>query len=118
QGALIAKMRNVGEACTAANRFHVSDRVAAEFAEKLAEKMSQMKIGRGTSDDVEVGPLIDDTQRSKVSELVQDAVGKGATALVGGQERDGRGYFYNPTVLTDVPDSADLLREEIFGPVA
>jgi succinate-semialdehyde dehydrogenase / glutarate-semialdehyde dehydrogenase len=118
QGALIAKMRNVGEACTAANRFHVSDRVAAEFAEKLAKKMGEMKVGRGTSDDVEVGPLIDDKQRSKVSELVQDAVSKGATALVGGQERDGRGYFFDPTVLTDVPDSANLLREEIFGPVA
>jgi succinate-semialdehyde dehydrogenase/glutarate-semialdehyde dehydrogenase len=118
QGALIAKMRNVGEACTAANRFHVAGRVADEFAEKLAKAMSAMKVGRGTEDDVEVGPLIDDDQRQKVSELVKDALGKGATAVVGGTERDGRGYFYDPTVLTDIPQDANLLREEIFGPVA
>ncbi len=118
QGAVIAKMRNIGEACTAANRFHVSDRVADEFAEKLAGKLGAMKVGRGTEDGVEVGPLIDDDQRQKVADLVSDAVGRGATALVGGHERDGAGYFYDPTVLTDVPDDADLLREEIFGPVA
>jgi succinate-semialdehyde dehydrogenase/glutarate-semialdehyde dehydrogenase len=80
--------------------------------------MGQMKVGRGTEPDVDVGPLIDDTQRSKVAELVQDAVQKGARVLVGGQARDGAGYFYDPTVLTDVPDDARLLREEIFGPVA
>jgi succinate-semialdehyde dehydrogenase/glutarate-semialdehyde dehydrogenase len=118
KGALIAKMRNIGEACTAANRFHVAAPVAGEFAEKLAERMGAMKIGRGTEDGVEVGPLIDSTQRSKVSELVQDAVGKGAKALVGGHERDGAGYFYEPTVLADVSDDANLLSEEIFGPVA
>jgi succinate-semialdehyde dehydrogenase/glutarate-semialdehyde dehydrogenase len=118
QGALIAKMRNIGEACTAANRFHVAGKVADEFAEKLAEKMGAMKVGRGTEDGVEVGPLIDDNQRTKVSELVQDAIGRGAKAVVGGHERDGAGYFYDPTVLTDVPDDAELLREEIFGPVA
>ncbi len=118
QGAIIAKMRNVGEACTAANRFHVAGAVAAEFAQKLSEKMGAMKVGRGTDDGVEVGPLIDGTQREKVSDLVQDAVGKGARALVGGQVRDGAGYFYEPTVLADVPDDAELLREEIFGPVA
>ncbi len=118
QGAMIAKMRNIGEACTAANRFHVADPVAAEFAEKLAAKMGAMKVGRGTEEGVEVGPLIDDTQRRKVAELVQDAVGRGARALVGGHARDGAGYFYDPTVLTDVPDDATLLREEIFGPVA
>src|SRR5690348_13817226 len=94
QGAMIAKMRNIGEACTSANRFHVSGSVAGEFAEKLAEKMGAMKVGRGTEDDVEVGPLIDDSQRSKVSELVEDAVGRGAHALVGGHSRDGSGYFY------------------------
>jgi succinate-semialdehyde dehydrogenase/glutarate-semialdehyde dehydrogenase len=118
QGALIAKMRNIGEACTAANRFHVSGRVADEFAEKLAERIGAMKIGRGTDDGVEVGPLIDAKQRSKVSELVQDALGKGAHALVGGHERDGSGYFFEPTVLADVPEDASLLSEEIFGPVA
>jgi succinate-semialdehyde dehydrogenase/glutarate-semialdehyde dehydrogenase len=118
QGALIAKMRNVGEACTAANRFHVAGGVANEFAEKLAERMGSMKVGRGVEDGVEVGPLIDDSQRSKVAELVEDAVGKGARAIVGGQAREGAGYFYDPTVLSDVPDGANLLHEEIFGPVA
>jgi succinate-semialdehyde dehydrogenase/glutarate-semialdehyde dehydrogenase len=118
QGALIAKMRNIGEACTAANRFHVADGVADEFAQKLADRMGAMKVGRGTEDDVEVGPLIDDKQRTKVSELVEDAERRGARVLVGGQARDGAGYFYDPTVLTDVPDDAELLREEIFGPVA
>ncbi|MGZ6617558.1 MAG: NAD-dependent succinate-semialdehyde dehydrogenase, partial [Solirubrobacteraceae bacterium] len=117
-GALIAKMRNIGEACTAANRFHVAAPVADEFATKLAERMGAMKVGRGTEDDVEVGPLIDDSQRSKVAELVEDAVGKGARAVVGGHARDGAGYFYDPTVLADVPEDANLLKEEIFGPVA
>ncbi len=118
KGAMIAKMRNIGEACTAANRFHVAAPVAEQFAEKLAERMGSMKVGRGTEDGVEVGPLIDQNQRQKVSELVEDAVGKGARALVGGHARDGAGYFYDPTVLTDVPEDANLLREEIFGPVA
>jgi succinate-semialdehyde dehydrogenase / glutarate-semialdehyde dehydrogenase len=118
EGALIAKMRNVGEACTAANRFHVSESVAEPFAQKLAERMGQMKVGRGTEDDVQVGPLIDDDQRSKVAELVEDAVGKGAKAIVGGDTLDGAGYFYEPTVLGDVPPEARLLKEEIFGPVA
>jgi len=118
QGALIAKMRNIGEACTAANRFHIAAPVAAQFAERLAEKMGSMKVGRGTEDGVEVGPLIDNKQRSKVAELVEDAVGRGAHALVGGQARDGAGYFYDPTVLAEVPADAALLREEIFGPVA
>jgi succinate-semialdehyde dehydrogenase / glutarate-semialdehyde dehydrogenase len=118
QGAVIAKMRNIGEACTAANRFHVARSVADQFAEKLADKLGSMKVGRGTEDGVEVGPLIDDTQRTKVSELVQDALGRGARAVVGGHVRDGAGYFYEPTVLADVPQEASLLKEEIFGPVA
>ncbi len=118
QGAVIAKMRNIGEACTAANRFHVAGSVADEFAEKLAQKMGAMKVGRGTEDDVEVGPLIDQTQREKVQGLVDDAVGRGAQVLVGGHSRDGAGYFYDPTVLTGISDDAELLREEIFGPVA
>jgi succinate-semialdehyde dehydrogenase/glutarate-semialdehyde dehydrogenase len=118
QGAVLAKMRNIGEACTAANRFHVAESVAGEFAERLADRLGAMKVGRGTEDGVEVGPLIDSTQRDKVAELVDDAVANGARALVGGHARDGTGYFFDPTVLTDVPDQARLLKEEIFGPVA
>jgi succinate-semialdehyde dehydrogenase/glutarate-semialdehyde dehydrogenase len=118
EGALIAKMRNMGEACTAANRFHVDERVADEFAEKLAAKLGAMKVGRGTDEDVRVGPLIDGTQRDKVDDLVRDAVAKGAQAVVGGTARDGAGYFYEPTVLAGVGDDARLLKEEIFGPVA
>ncbi len=118
EGAVIAKMRNIGEACTAANRFHVAGKVAEEFAEKLAGKLGEMKVGRGVEDDVKVGPLIDDDQRGKVAELVEDATGKGAQVLVGGQARDGAGYFYDPTVLAGVSPDSRLLKEEIFGPVA
>jgi succinate-semialdehyde dehydrogenase/glutarate-semialdehyde dehydrogenase len=118
EGAVIAKMRNIGEACTAANRFHVAGNVAEEFAEKLAAKLGAMKVGRGTEEDVKVGPLIDGTQRDKVAELVEDATGKGAQVLVGGRERDGAGYFYEPTVLGGVSGDARVLKEEIFGPVA
>jgi succinate-semialdehyde dehydrogenase/glutarate-semialdehyde dehydrogenase len=118
EGALLAKMRNGGEACTSANRFHVHESVAEQFAEKLAQRIGALKVGRGTEDGIQVGPLIDDTQRQKVSELVDDAVGKGAKVLTGGKALDGAGYFYEPTVLTGVPDNAELLREEIFGPVA
>jgi succinate-semialdehyde dehydrogenase/glutarate-semialdehyde dehydrogenase len=117
-GAMIAKMRNIGEACTSANRFHVADAIAEQFADKLAAQMSTLKVGRGVDEGVDVGPLIDDNQRSKVSELVQDAIGRGAHAVVGGHARAGAGYFYDPTVLTNVPDDAELLQEEIFGPVA
>ncbi len=118
EGAMIAKMRNIGEACTSANRFHVASPVADEFADKLAQRMGSLKLGRGTEEGVEVGPLINEEQREKVSELVADAVDKGAKALVGGKAADGAGYFYEPTVLADVPDGARMLREEIFGPVA
>jgi len=117
-GAMIAKMRNIGEACTAANRFHVHESVADEFTEKLAKRMGAMKVGRGTEEGVEVGPLIDATQRDKVAELVGDATGKGADVVVGGSAGDGPGYFYEPTVLGGVPEGARLLKEEIFGPVA
>ncbi len=118
EGALIAKMRNIGEACTSANRFHVAASVADEFAQKLAARMGKMKIGRGTEDGVEMGPLIDEDQRSKVAELVDDATEKGAKALCGGSAVDGPGYFYEPTVLSAVTPDARLLKEEIFGPVA
>ncbi len=118
EGAMIAKMRNIGEACTSANRFHVAASVAGEFADKLAQRMGAMKVGRGTEEGVEVGPLIDDDQRSKVADLVEDAVGRGAKVLVGGSKVDGAGYFYEPTVLGDVTPDARLLKEEIFGPVA
>jgi succinate-semialdehyde dehydrogenase/glutarate-semialdehyde dehydrogenase len=118
EGAVIAKMRNIGEACTSANRFHVAASVADEFTTKLAEKLGAMKVGRGTEDGVDVGPLIDGVQRDKVAELVQDAVGKGAEAVTGGRALDGQGYFYAPTVLAGVTDDARMLKEEIFGPVA
>jgi succinate-semialdehyde dehydrogenase/glutarate-semialdehyde dehydrogenase len=118
EGAMVAKMRNIGEACTSANRFHVAQPLADEFAERLAERMGQLKVGRGTEEDVDVGPLIDENQRSKVAELVDDAIGKGAKAVVGGHGVDGAGYFFEPTVLGAVPGDARVLREEIFGPVA
>jgi succinate-semialdehyde dehydrogenase / glutarate-semialdehyde dehydrogenase len=118
EGALLAKMRNGGEACTSANRFHVHESVADAFAEKLAARIGAMKVGRGTEDGIQVGPLIDEAQRSKVAELVDDAVGKGARVLTGGARQDGPGYFYEPTVLAGVTDDAQLLAEEIFGPVA
>jgi succinate-semialdehyde dehydrogenase/glutarate-semialdehyde dehydrogenase len=117
-GALLAKMRNVGEACTAANRFHVHESVADEFAQRLAQRIGALKVGRGTEPDVDVGPLIDADQRGKVSELVDDAVARGARVLVGGGPVDARGYFYAPTVLADVAAESRLLTEEIFGPVA
>jgi succinate-semialdehyde dehydrogenase/glutarate-semialdehyde dehydrogenase len=93
EGAMIAKMRNIGEACTAANRFHVAEGVAGEFAERLAAKMGELKLGRGTEEGVDVGPLVDEDTRSKVGELVEDATGKGAKALVGGKAAEGAGYF-------------------------
>jgi succinate-semialdehyde dehydrogenase / glutarate-semialdehyde dehydrogenase len=118
EGALLAKMRNIGEACTAANRFHVSEPVREEFQRRLGERMGALKVGRGTEEDVKVGPLIDQPSREKVAELVQDALDKGAARVVGGEIPDGRGYFYPPTVLGGVPDDARVLHEEIFGPVA
>jgi succinate-semialdehyde dehydrogenase/glutarate-semialdehyde dehydrogenase len=117
-GAMLAKMRNGGEACTAANRIYVQSPVMDQFAARLTERMSALKVGRGTEDGVDVGPLIDATQRDKVRELVDDAVDQGARALTGGSVASGNGYFYPPTVLADVPKSARLQKEEIFGPVA
>jgi succinate-semialdehyde dehydrogenase/glutarate-semialdehyde dehydrogenase len=118
EGALLAKMRNIGEACTSANRFYVAEELADEFASRLAERMGALRLGRGTEQGVDVGPLIDSDQRQRVRELVDDAVSKGAEALVGGREADGAGYFFEPTVLGGVPEAARVVREEIFGPVA
>jgi succinate-semialdehyde dehydrogenase/glutarate-semialdehyde dehydrogenase len=116
--AVIAKMRNIGESCVAANRFHVHESVADEFAARLTEKLKAMKVGRGTEDGVQVGPLIDSDQRGKVAELVEDAVGKGAKVMTGGEKVGDKGHFYAPTVLSDISPESELLREEIFGPVA
>jgi succinate-semialdehyde dehydrogenase/glutarate-semialdehyde dehydrogenase len=118
EGAVLAKMRNMGEACTAANRFHVHESVVDEFAARLAARLGAMKTGRGTEPDVEVGPLIEAKAREKVAELVDDARDRGAKSLVGGEPLGGAGYFYAPTVLAHVPPDARLLGEEIFGPVA
>ncbi|GAA5120789.1 NAD-dependent succinate-semialdehyde dehydrogenase [Haloechinothrix salitolerans] len=117
-GAMLAKLRNIGEACTAANRFYVQRGVADEFARKLTERMSAQPIGRGTEEGVVIGPLIDEAAIEKVSSLVGDAVDRGAKVLTGGAGVDGPGHFYQPTVLTEVPQDARLTHEEIFGPVA
>ncbi|GAA1333523.1 NAD-dependent succinate-semialdehyde dehydrogenase [Pseudonocardia xinjiangensis] len=117
-GAMLAKMRNMGEACTAANRFLVHRSVADAFADKLTERMSALSVGRGTDDGVDVGPLVDAKGRDKVADLVKDAVDRGAAVRIGGEPVDGPGYFYRPTVLTGVPLEARLTAEEIFGPVA
>jgi succinate-semialdehyde dehydrogenase/glutarate-semialdehyde dehydrogenase len=118
EGAMLAKMRNIGEACTSANRFLVEESIAAEFAERMAERMGSLKLARGTEPDSQVGPLIDQAAIDKVQELVDDARGKGATLLTGGERTGERGYFYRPTVLGDVPKDALVLEQEIFGPVA
>jgi succinate-semialdehyde dehydrogenase/glutarate-semialdehyde dehydrogenase len=117
-GAMTAKMRNMGEACTAANRFFVHNSVADEFAARLAERMGALVVGPGTRPGVEVGPLIDEAGRTKVEQLVADAIGRGARVLVGGQTPEGPGRFYPPTVLTGVDPESSLMDTEIFGPVA
>lgn len=118
EGAMQAKMRNIGEACTAANRIYAHESVAGEFAERLAARMGGLTVGRGTEPGVDVGPLIDEDGRGKVDALVADAVDRGAKTLVGGEHAPGDGYFYSPTVLTGVPSDARMLHQEIFGPVA
>ena len=117
-GAMQAKLRNTGEACTAANRFHVQREIADEFAARLVDAMSGLKVGRGTEDGVNVGPLVEKAAVSKVSGLVEDATAAGAAVRLGGSALDGPGYFFAPTVLTGVPEAARVRREEIFGPVA
>ena len=118
EGAMLAKLRNMGEACTAANRFIVHESVAAEFSKKVAEKMAALKVSRGTEEGANIGPLIDEKSRNSVHALVEDAVSKGAKVLTGGAIPSGDGYFYPPTVLANVPANANILGEEIFGPVA
>jgi succinate-semialdehyde dehydrogenase/glutarate-semialdehyde dehydrogenase len=121
EGALTAKLRNVGEACTAANRFYVHESLAEEFSKRMAARMAKLEVGRGTEPGVDVGPLIDERQRGIVQELVQDAVDHGARLLTGGEplpRSSHPGYFYAPTVLAGVTSGARVLREEIFGPVA
>ncbi|WP_288871250.1 NAD-dependent succinate-semialdehyde dehydrogenase [uncultured Microbacterium sp.] len=117
EGALAAKFRNIGQACTAANRFIVHKDVAGEFAKRVTERVNGMKIGRGTEEGVAIGPLIDEDAVAKAGELVDDAVERGATLLAGGKAVEGTGTFYEPTVLTDVVPGSAILREEIFGPV-
>jgi succinate-semialdehyde dehydrogenase/glutarate-semialdehyde dehydrogenase len=117
-GAMAAKMRNMGEACTAANRIYVHESLIDEFGQKLAKRMSSLTVGRGTQDGVQVGPLIDDAAQNKVAELVEDAVARGARVLSGGSRPEGTGFFFPPTVLTGVPGDARMAHEEIFGPVA
>ncbi len=118
EGAMLAKMRNIGEACTAANRFLVHESVAEEFGRRFAERMRALRVGKGTVAGVDVGPLIDAAARDNVDALVREAVAGGARVLAGGAPAPGRGWFYQPTVLTDVPAGARIAVEEIFGPVA
>lgn len=118
EGAMVAKMRNMGEACTSANRFLVHESVAEEFGKLLAERMSSLTVGRGQDDGVDVGPLITDDAVEKVHGLVRSAVDGGARLVCGGEPIEGPGHFYPPTVLVDVPEDAEINAEEIFGPVA
>jgi succinate-semialdehyde dehydrogenase/glutarate-semialdehyde dehydrogenase len=116
-GAMIAKFRNIGQACTAANRFIVHESIAAEFADRVTARVQEMTIGRGTDDGVTIGPLIDEDAVAKARALVDDAVTRGATVRTGGAAVESEGTFFEPTVISDVPAGADILREEIFGPV-
>lgn len=118
EGAMIAKMRNGGEACTAANRFYVQRGVLDTFTQKLADKMREVKLGPATDPATDLGPLVNASSRNKVAELVDDAVARGAKVVLGGKALEGKGYYYPATLLADVPADAVLLREEIFGPVA
>ncbi|MCW2521068.1 MAG: NAD-dependent aldehyde dehydrogenase, partial [Mycobacterium sp.] len=118
EGALLAKMRNGGEACTASNRFHVANAVRAEFTEKLVKRMSEFTLGNGLDSSSTLGPLVNAKQVATVEDLVSDAVSKGATVAVGGVAPEGPGHFYPATVLADVPPTARIFKEEVFGPVA
>ncbi len=117
-GTMQAKMRNLGEACTAANRIYVHEDIAQEFTIKLTRAMAALKLGNGVDKDVDVGPLVNKATRDKVEALVQDALAKGAQCLLGGKTPQGKGFFYPPTVLSQVPENAECVSDEIFGPVA
>jgi succinate-semialdehyde dehydrogenase / glutarate-semialdehyde dehydrogenase len=117
-GAMQAKMRNLGEACTAANRFYLHETIADAFTKRFVEAMRQLKVGNGLEDGVDVGPLVNADTRDKVAAFVDDAVAKGATVELGGHKPDGKGFFYPPTVLSNVPQTANCVHDEIFGPVA
>ncbi|MEH6728915.1 MAG: aldehyde dehydrogenase family protein, partial [Hyphomicrobiales bacterium] len=117
-GLMVAKMRNLGEACTAANRIYVHEAVQAEFTQKYVAKMAALKMGNGLDASVDVGPLVNADTRDKVAAFVDDAVAKGAQIELGGIKSKGQGFFYPPTVLSNVPADADCTRDEIFGPVA
>jgi len=117
EGALAAKFRNIGQACTAANRFIVHESIAEEFASRVTERVAAMKVGRGTEDGVNIGPLIDDRAVATSAGLVADAVARGARVLTGGESLDGPGTFYAPTVVADVQPGSEILTNEIFGPV-
>ena len=116
-GAMIAKMRNMGEACTAANRFLVHSTVADEFSDLLAQRMAELKVGHGLDDGTQVGPMIDENARTSLTAMVEDAVARGAELRTGGKSAAGPGTFFEPTVLTAVPVEATMFTEEIFGPV-
>jgi len=118
EGAMVAKMRNGGESCIAANRMYVQRSVAAEFSSRLADRMRRLRVGHGLDADVEVGPLINAEGKAKVEALVDDMLHRGGSLLVGGTRMTGKGYFFAPTVITDVPPQSRVLHEEIFGPVA
>jgi len=118
EGTMLAKMRNLGEACTAANRIYVHESIADEYTKRLSAKMSALKVGDGTDPSVDVGPLVNADTRDKVAELVADAVAKGAKIECGGNPPVGKGFYYPPTVLSNVSEDADCVRDEIFGPVA
>ncbi len=118
EGAMLAKMRNLGEACTAANRFYIHDKVADEFTKTFTAAMARLKMGDGLDKDVDVGPLVNADTRDKVAEFVDDAIAKGAKVELGGVRPNGKGFFYPPTVLSNVPETADCVNDEIFGPVA
>lgn len=118
EGTMLAKMRNLGEACTAANRIYVHEDVAEAFTRRLVERMSALKLGNGADPDVDVGPLVNADTRDKVVGFVKDAIEKGAKLECGGEAPGGTGYFYPPTVLSNVPENADCVQDEIFGPVA
>ncbi|PPL20404.1 MULTISPECIES: NAD-dependent succinate-semialdehyde dehydrogenase [Microterricola] len=117
EGAMLAKFRNIGQACTAANRFIVHESIASEFAARVAERVRGLTLGRGTEDGVNIGPLVSEKAVSDTDALVQDAIERGAELLAGGKRPEGAGSFYEPTVLADVQPGSDILREEIFGPV-